>query len=47
MAHEFVSCHPSDRDGYTAYLARTPGGDVLQTHAWGELKARTGWAPLH
>ncbi|HCC33036.1 MAG TPA: methicillin resistance protein [Clostridiales bacterium] len=47
MAQEFVSCHPADRDSYTAYLARTPGGDVLQTHAWGELKSRTGWVPRH
>jgi len=47
MAQEFLPCPAPDRDSYTAYLARTPGGDVLQTHAWAELKARTGWVPLH
>jgi peptidoglycan pentaglycine glycine transferase (the first glycine) len=25
---------------------RTPNGDALQSHAWGELKRTTGWTPL-
>jgi peptidoglycan pentaglycine glycine transferase (the first glycine) len=25
---------------------RTPNGDAMQSHAWGELKRTTGWTPL-
>lgn len=29
------------------HVAASPYGDVLQCVQWGELKARTGWTPLH
>ncbi|MDQ7793978.1 MAG: peptidoglycan bridge formation glycyltransferase FemA/FemB family protein [bacterium] len=44
---EFVACGPEDGEALTAYLARSPAGDVLQTPAWGQLKARTGWVARH
>jgi len=34
---------PSDQTTWDALVAATPGGHVLQSWAWGELKARFGW----
>jgi peptidoglycan pentaglycine glycine transferase (the first glycine) len=34
---------PADQAAWDALVAATPGGHVLQTWAWGELKARFGW----
>ncbi len=35
------------RAAWNEFVARSPFGDVLQCWEWGELKARTGWEPLH
>ncbi len=31
---------------YSEYVATGPKGHILQTLAWGDLKARTGWRPI-
>ena len=31
---------------YDDYIRQGPKGHILQTVAWGDLKARTGWAPV-
>lgn len=31
---------------FSDYLASSPKGHILQTVAWGDLKARTGWLPV-
>ncbi len=38
---------PYDRTQWNEFVASCPYGDVLQCWEWGELKARTGWEPLH
>lgn len=37
----------AERTLWNASVAASPLGDVLQCWEWGELKARTGWQPLH
>ncbi len=44
---EFTACGPAERAELTAFLSEAPGGDVLQTPAWADLKSRTGWAGRH
>lgn len=36
---------PEDRERFDRAVAGAPHPDFLQTWAWGELKARTGWIP--
>ncbi|MEJ2208098.1 MAG: peptidoglycan bridge formation glycyltransferase FemA/FemB family protein [Anaerolineae bacterium] len=35
--------HPGDQAGWDALVAAAPQGHLLQSWAWGELKARFGW----
>jgi lipid II:glycine glycyltransferase (peptidoglycan interpeptide bridge formation enzyme) len=35
---------PDEQDAWDALVSTVPGGHVLQSWAWGELKARFGWA---
>lgn len=37
----------AERSSWNDFIAAAPAGDVLQCWEWGELKARTGWEPLH
>ncbi len=37
---------PEDAARYDAFVAAHPKGHILQTHAWGQVKGRTGWRPL-
>lgn len=36
----------TDRPLFDGFVEAHPSGDVLQTYAWGDLKARSGWTPL-
>ncbi|TDA69778.1 MAG: peptidoglycan bridge formation glycyltransferase FemA/FemB family protein [Clostridia bacterium] len=36
----------SEREQYDAFVASHPKGHILQSFAWGEVKAATGWHPL-
>lgn len=36
---------PSEHDSWNAFVAADPSGDLLQSTAWGELKAASGWKP--
>jgi lipid II:glycine glycyltransferase (peptidoglycan interpeptide bridge formation enzyme) len=36
-----------DRETWDAFVAAHPAGHLLQTWAWGELKARFGWRAAH
>ncbi|HEY3265683.1 MAG TPA: peptidoglycan bridge formation glycyltransferase FemA/FemB family protein [Armatimonadota bacterium] len=36
---------PSEYDAWNAFVAADPRGDLLQSTAWGELKAASGWKP--
>lgn len=36
-----------ERQEWNDFVAASTCGDVLQCWQWGELKARTGWQPLH
>lgn len=36
---------PDEHASWNAYVASDPAGDVLQTTAWGDLKAASGWSP--
>jgi len=35
----------TDRDRFDRFVTDWPTGDVLQTWAWGDLKAKSGWRP--
>lgn len=35
-----------DRERYNAFVAASPVADPLQSFEWGEVKSRSGWAPL-
>ena len=37
---------PADRPTFDEFVAQHPTGDLLQTYAWGDLKARSGWLPV-
>jgi peptidoglycan pentaglycine glycine transferase (the first glycine) len=36
-----------ERERFNAFVTRHPRGHILQSSEWGEVKARTGWQPLH
>jgi len=36
---------PSEYESWNDFVAADPRGDLLQSTAWGELKARSGWSP--
>lgn len=36
---------PDEYDAWNAFVAADPRGDLLQSTAWGELKAHSGWKP--
>lgn len=35
-----------NREAFDGYMARGPKGHILQSYAWGKVKAHTGWQPL-
>lgn len=37
--------NPNEYDAWNAFVATDPRGDLLQSTAWGELKAHSGWRP--
>lgn len=37
----------AQRTNWNEFVANSPYGDVLQCWQWGQLKAHTGWEPLH
>jgi lipid II:glycine glycyltransferase (peptidoglycan interpeptide bridge formation enzyme) len=37
---------PEEAQRYDAFIASSPKGHILQTYAWGQVKARTGWKPI-
>ncbi len=37
---------PDRQSDWNAFVAGCPAGDFMQAWEWGDLKARTGWAPL-
>ncbi|MCA1833796.1 MAG: lipid II:glycine glycyltransferase FemX [Actinomycetota bacterium] len=37
--------HDADRTSYDAYVSASPLADVMQSWAWGEVKAGSGWTP--
>ena len=41
-----VLCGPEHRDEWNDFAAFVPGGDVLQSYEWGELKGRGEWTPI-
>lgn len=36
----------ADRDRWNSFVATSPYGHILQSWEWGEIKGRSGWAPL-
>lgn len=38
---------PEEAGRYDAFIAAAPKGHILQSYAWGQVKARTGWQPLY
>lgn len=46
MPWEARIIRPEEASRYDAFIAASPKGHILQTYAWGQVKARTGWQPL-
>lgn len=43
---EVVDLSDASADEWDALAVRSPRGEALQSHAWGEVKAAGGWRPL-
>lgn len=43
---EVVDLTDGSAQGWDALAVRSPRGEALQSHAWGEVKAAGGWRPL-
>lgn len=46
MPWEARLIRPAEASRFDAFIAAAPKGHILQTYAWGQVKARTGWQPL-
>ena len=47
MAWQARTIGPEEEARYDAFVAAAPKGHILQTYAWGQVKARTGWRPIY
>lgn len=46
MGLKYRLISPEEEKLFDAFIASHPQGHILQTFAWGEVKAKTGWKPL-
>jgi lipid II:glycine glycyltransferase (peptidoglycan interpeptide bridge formation enzyme) len=47
LAWEARTIGSEEASRYDAFLAAAPKGHILQSYAWGQVKARTGWRPIY